>query len=440
MYQEILLFTEPWFRKILWILHIGCIFYIAHKINPLAPITASLILLYIFLYRPKINRNLLFYLLTAFVIWLLVSIIANHELFFYHNFQTWLWLLEFYFIYLGFLILIKNFNGLYFVLKCFVIVTAIFAFFGYVELLFSPQMDWFFHWLRPSSPVHMYISNNNMRLLSLLNHYGYCGVLLSWGVILAFAFALNALVKNSNRQALWWFIVFGGELIALCFTYVRASILVAILGIIGVFVYWAYIYHRKFNYRRLAGLVIILVGAVMIIAINTSSFQILVERFVSIFKGDLSTHHRLILTWLGAQIMLDNPVFGVGLDNFKYVVLNTPAYLNIFPWILPGGGDENVSTSHNIFTEYGSIAGIPAALLITSILLYGVYLIYALSPKSRQNNREDIAVCLFGLLLSMVLMLPFEYALVLKPQGMAFFIIYALATKFQTLLCENAKK
>lgn len=119
-----------------------------------------------------------------------------------------------------------------------------------------------------------------------------------------------------------------------------------------------------FKFRPLAAKVISGVGACLLILITVVSFSKELSRgdnrMININDG--SNKKRLSQFYSAAMAIKDNPVFGLGADQFSYNVKDIKNKYNI--WAKDYSGH-----AHNIFLEHGANYGIPGMLLFLSFLI-----------------------------------------------------------------------
>ncbi len=435
---------EPVFRKILWLLVSLCLVYVLRPIHAVPPVTAAFVLLYLLLFRPKIVLTPLVYGVSFFIFWLLVSILANQQQSI-GRLSTWLWLFEYYLIFCGCLILLRSAADLGKLVRSFTMMTLVFACFGYLELLFTPQLDFLFRFLRSSGTLHLY-SGDHLRAMGTQAavNPAFAGLIYMLGAFFCFAFALESLKKSHYWLVVWWMILTMAEQILVFFTFERAPVLIMALGGGCQLISWVILNpsHRKKVLALSLGSALVIAGAILLSpAVHTlQRFQTttLFQTSENSPAADLSTHGRLMLTYLGWRIMVEHPVFGIGLENFQAVVQNTPQYYELYPEVLPGHFDENVTSSHNVFTHFGSESGFPGALAMLFILGRCVFIIFKFM-RAKQPNRElsTVLICLVGLGTLLIAMIPFDFSLTNKAEGMTYFLNWALFSAFEALLSAS---
>jgi len=413
-----------------------CIFFIAHSMNAMAPITAVLTLGYLILYRPSIVKTPIFYTTTFFVLWLLVSMVANYSVNLTQNFHIWLWILEYYVIYLTFLIVMDRPGKVYEILKYFTAMTTVFLLFGFCEVFFTSYFENVFYWCRPGSETHMFLWDRSahVRLLSTLTFFdpNFSGLLLAFGGSATGVFFLTKIKERAWASSLLWFIVLILYVIGCILTYSRGALVTLILSLAFIFGRWAV--KRYISRKHMTIIILSIFLSSGLFASYSGNLHLVADKFMPLIQGgnilhnsDTSEQRRLILWQVAGQMVIDHPVFGVGFENFHYYLDNDPVYSSWFPW--SKSNIENIHDAHNFVLHYSAIGGIPMAICL-SIL---VYLLIRLCLQKKCNesigfqNREIV----IALLAVFIFNLAFQFPLVNKSVGMLFFIVLAFATKIE---------
>lgn len=437
---------ESNFRKILWFLEILCLVYILHPINVVAPVTAAFVLFYMILLRPKIIFTPLFYGVSFLTFWLLLSIFVNYNLFLYKRLSSWLWLFEYYMVFCGYLILLRNTDDILKMIRYFTLMTVVFGIFGYLELFFTPQLDWLFQLFRPNGILHAHFGESiRVTATQSWTNPAFAGTLFALGCSLCLAFALHGLKTRQDGVTGIWVLLAIGEAMLVFFTFERTAVLVMIIGVTCVVVYWLMINKRT---RRvvLFGCLLCVATVAGLVSLTPAGHSL--QRFQSTINiqqqsadsriVDHSTYGRLMLTYLGWEIMIDNPVFGVGLDNFQFVVQNTNRYSDIFPEVLPGNAEAGDTSSHNVFTHLGSDAGFPGGVAILFISFWSSYiLIKYIRSRDGDDTLNYVVSFLLGMAVLLIIIIPFDFSLINKSEGMAYFIIWAFLAAFEKIVIEK---
>ncbi|MBU2699029.1 hypothetical protein Ga0466249_000108 [Sporomusaceae bacterium BoRhaA] len=439
---------EPVFRKILWVLEILCMVYVLHPINAIAPITGAFVLTFLILFRPKLELTPLFYGVSFLVFWLLVSAVANYNLFFNKTVSRWLWIFEYYLSFVGCLILLRTKEDFIKLLQCFTGMTLVFGFFGYLELLFTPKLDWLFHLFRADN-LHAYFQEF-IRVTSTQawTNVAFAGTIFDLGAFLCLAVALNLFKADRYYSGIFWLGLAVCESVLVFYTFERQPLVLLIFGFIGELIYWTIMNGSKW---KIALFTCFLVGTILTGVLSFTpagnSFKrlqstvIYHDQTAESIKQDPSSYGRLRLTYMGWVIMLDHPLFGIGLHNFQYIVQNTKKYSDIYPEALPGHYDSKVSSSHNVLTHAGSDAGIPAMIAVTFITFWsGSLLIKYFQVIRATSILSDAAIGVMGMAILVILIVPFDYSLINKAEGMAFFLIWAFLTSFEKIIVEALSK
>lgn len=437
---------EPAFRKMLWVLEILCMVYVLHPINAIAPLTGAFVLTYLLLFRPQLKLTPLFYGVSFFVFWLLVSIVANYQLFLTVTLSRWLWLFEYYLIFVGCLILLRTQEDFMKLFQWFTGMTLVFGFFGYLELLFTPHLDWLFHLFRPTDNLHAYFQESiRITATQAWANPAFAGTLFDLGAFLCFAVALHSFKASRYRWGIFWFGLVVCESVLVFYTIERQPVVILIFGLIGELLYWTIMNRSQWKITLCICLLVpVLATGVFRFALPGDAIKRLESTVIhhdqigESRKQDPSSYGREKLTYLGGVIMFDHPLFGVGLHNFQYIVQNTPQYSAIYPEALPGHADQQVTSSHNVLTHAGSDAGIPAMLAIAFITFWSGFLFIKYFRAIRTTRiLSNAAIGLMGMAILLIVIVPFDYSLINKAEGMAFFLIWAFLAAFEKIIIEQ---
>ena len=160
-------------------------------------------------------------------------------------------------------------------------------------------------------------------------------------------------------------------LFALVFTESRASFLAVIFSLTFMFV------HLTKNKKRLffaftAFLILMIVGASLHLPLF-DRFQINSENFRSM-------ESRVILWDVATRVILDNPILGIGPDNFA---IRFPEYLSPEFYVLEDDLNISGDRAHNEVLDMGLIGGIPMMLLYLALIFLILRSLYLhKNPKS----------------------------------------------------------
>jgi hypothetical protein len=437
---------EPAFRKMLWMLEILCMVYVLHPINAIAPLTGAFVLVYLLLFRPQLKLTPLFYGVSFFVFWLLVSALANYQLFLTMTLGRWLWLFEYYLIFVGCLLLLRTSADFMKLFHWFICMTLVFGFFGYLELLFTPRLDWLFHLFRPTGNLHAYFQESiRITATQAWANPAFAGTLFDLGAFLCFAVALNLFKASRHRWGIVWLGLVACESVLVFYTIERQPVVILIFGLIGELLYWSMMNRSQWKTTLvICCLVPVIVTGVFSFILPRDSIKRLESTIIhhdqigESRKQDPNSYGREQLTYVGGLMTWDHPLFGVGLHNFQYVLQNTPEYSDIYPRALPGHEDDTVSSSHNVLTHAGSDAGIPAMIAIAFITFWsgGLFIKYFRVIRAT-SSLSNAAIGLMGMAILLIVIVPFDYSLMNKAEGMAFFLIWAFLAAFEAMITDQ---
>jgi O-antigen ligase len=104
------------------------------------------------------------------------------------------------------------------------------------------------------------------------------------------------------------------------------------------------------------------------------------------YGDNLAKESRLVVWKAGVKMIKENPLIGVGLGNFRAVVLDYEE---------PG---ENVRLmAHNTYIEFAAEMGIPVLLLFITMLLASCWTLEKVRRGARQSGQAGLRLCAEGM-------------------------------------------
>lgn len=206
-------------------------------------------------------------------------------------------------------------------------------------------------------PVKMQTGEFHNRSGGFTNYmrYGYASAFL-------FLFSLAAFFNREKLKAVLnpylFYSAFVLNLLAVGTSQTRGGLLALMVGIPVLL----YKYYPRLV-KVCAGFGVVFVGVVLYISFASNSKH----RFLDINDG--SNYTRMSQFYTAVMVIKDNPVFGLGADQFSYNVTEYKKKYDI--WRKKYSGH-----AHNIFLEHGANYGVLGALLLAAFLLFWLFEMY----------------------------------------------------------------
>ncbi len=196
---------------------------------------------------------------------------------------------------------------------------------------------------------------------------------------LIFAIGIAAWQAIVSKGALrWWLIALAAlHLVIFFFTATRGSILAAFIAV-ALGALWYAVEEGGLKRRVALGAlaVLMLLGAGLFLSRDASWVQTepTLARLVSVFSAE-EWQTRFTIWGIAGEGFIERPVTGWGQEGFNYV-FNAHYKPSLF------GQEQWFDRAHNLYLDWLIAGGLPALLLIVSILLTGMYALYRRADRT----------------------------------------------------------
>jgi O-antigen ligase len=222
-------------------------------------------------------------------------------------------------------------------------------------------------WDNIFSPVIGFLGNPNFQSALL----GICGVIV-------FANLIQARANQRDK------ILFSFFLLVLLFTIIETNSRQGLLNLLAGVTVVVWIYVKEFGRKKLTGIVTLLMFSLgTLVALGVFNFGPLGDY---LYKRSVSA--RIFYWEAGLKMTLENPIWGVGLDNYGdwYRRTRTPQAASEF------GPDSVSDVAHNVLLDFSSNGGLPLLLMYLSLVILTIVSIIRVIRRQKSFNLTHSAL------------------------------------------------
>ncbi len=306
------------------------------------------------------------------------------------------WIKVFEFIFLGFYIATKReFQIKEWVIQPLILSVIFFSLIGIAQFLFQRTLGGVFYYLgersftsnTPGIALVELFGRNYLRVYSTFSHPNSLGGYFAVSLLLISGFTKKSKVKNMA-------ILFS------CLAVILSFSLGAYLGLLLVGI--IYLFQKRISKRELY----LIIGGILLLSLSLPylSRVFLMERFIN----NLTLMRRLALAEISQKIIFQNPILGVGLNNFIIKLSQQSLYPQVSWWLQP---------VHNIYLLVLSETG------LVGLFLFLFMIISAVNHSLMIFNRKLIIPILFILITGVA----DHYWLTLQQNLLLFTLVFGLS-------------